>query len=105
MNDSEYSVITGPDQIPVKFIKLVANIIASPITHILNEYILRNYFPSAWKIARVSPIPKNDSPTNADHYRPISVLPALSKIYERLVLTQLLDTTEICRNKQRIKPL
>ena len=82
---------TGPDQIPVKFIKLVADIIASPITHILNEQILRNSFPTAWKTARVSPIPKNDSPTDADHYRPISVLPALSKIYERLVLTQLLE--------------
>ena len=46
---------TGPDQIPVKFIKLVADIIASPITHILNEQILRNSFPTAWKTARVSP--------------------------------------------------
>ena len=36
---------TGPDQIPVKFIKLVAEIIASPLTHILNKYVQKESFP------------------------------------------------------------
>ena len=36
-------------------------------------------------------MPKNELPTDVDYYRPISVLPVLSKIYERLVLTQLLE--------------
>ena len=42
-------------------------------------------FPAAWKIARISPIPKcAEVKTNKD-LRPISILPVLSKIYERLV--------------------
>ena len=82
---------TGPDKITVKFIKLVADIIASSLTHILNEYIQQNSFPTAWRIARVSPIPKNELLTEADHYQPILVLPVLSKIYEQPVLTQLLE--------------
>ena len=51
----------------------------------------KNSFPAAWKVAQVPPIPKNDSPSDANHYRPISVLPALSMIYEWLVPAQMLE--------------
>ena len=81
---------TGPDQIPVKYIKLAADWIASPLNHIINHYISNNSFPKAWKLARVSPIPKTDHPVESDDFRPIAILPVLSKIYERLVLKQLL---------------
>ncbi|CAB3981945.1 Hypothetical predicted protein [Paramuricea clavata] len=80
---------TGTDQIPVKYIKLAADWIASPLTHIIH-YISNNSFPKIWKLARVSPIPKTDHPVESDDFRPIAILPALSKIYERLVLKQLL---------------
>ncbi len=46
-------------------------------------------FPQIWKTARISPIPKTDSPASEKDYRPISILPVLSKIFERLVLKQL----------------
>ena len=80
----------GPDQIPAKYLKLVAEYIASPLTHIINSFISCQRFPDAWKQARVSPIPKITNPTEADHFRLISILPVLSKVYERLVLYQLL---------------
>ncbi|XP_066930768.1 uncharacterized protein [Clytia hemisphaerica] len=47
-----------------------------------------------WKIARVSPVPKIDHPTKLKDYRPISILPVLSKVYERVILTQLCDFIE-----------
>ena len=79
----------GPDSIPVKFIKAVPDHLALPLTHILNNCISNNMFPAAWKIARISPIPKcAEVKTNKD-LRPISILPVLSKIYERLVLGQM----------------
>ena len=62
---------TGCDQIPSKYLKLSANIISSPLAHILNCFINTNTFPAAWKTARVSPILKVDFPTESDHYRPI----------------------------------
>ena len=46
------------DQIPVKYLKLNANIIASPLTHILNSFISISSFSEAWRVARVLPIPK-----------------------------------------------
>ena len=72
--------------IPVKYVKLAADWIASPLGHIINHYIANNSFPKSWKLARVSPTPKTDHPVEPDAFRPIAILPALSKNYERLVL-------------------
>ena len=82
---------TGHDQIPVKFIKLVAEEIASPLTHIINCCIEKEYFPLQWKIARIFPIPKTNYPTTNNDLRGISILLALSKIYEKLVLRQMVQ--------------
>ena len=76
---------TGADQIPAKYLKLSADIIASPLSHILNSFISMSSFPEAWKVALVSPIPKVESPFESDHYRPIAILPAISKVFEKLV--------------------
>ena len=81
----------GPDGIPVKFIKIAADCLASPLTHILNNCISKQVFPSTWKTARISAIPKNSTVKSNNDLRPISILPVLSKIYERLVLCQMLD--------------
>ena len=64
---------TGPDQIPVRFLKPVAEILASPPTYIISSCI---------KASKVSQ-PKTDQ-----DYHPISILPALSKVFERLVSHQ-----------------
>ena len=78
---------TGFDTIPVKYLKLVSDYIASPITNI-NNCIKANSFPKMWKIVRISPIPKVKVPTQPSDYRPISVLPVLSKVFERIILNQ-----------------
>ena len=57
--------------------------------HIINTSIDQEIFPKQWKISRVCPIPKTDSPTSIKDYRPISVLSVLSKVYERVILNQL----------------
>ena len=47
----------GPDNIPVKFVKMVAESLTSPLTNILNNCISRQVFLRQWNIARISPIP------------------------------------------------
>ena len=61
---------TGADQIPAKHLKMAAYYIVSPLTQIINSFISNDIFPAAWRMVRVSPIPKVDSPIYADQYRP-----------------------------------
>ena len=63
--------------------------LAGPLMHIINTCIAALVFSRVWKAARVSPIPKIDQPIDKSDFRPVSILPTLSKIYERLVLSQL----------------
>ena len=65
---------TGNDNVPITLVKLVAENIASPLTYITNQCIRVFLFPTEWKCARISVIPKIDNPTTSDDYRPISKL-------------------------------
>lgn len=85
---------TGADHIPTRFVKLVAEHLADPLTTIINNCIANAYFPKLWKVARVSPVPKTDNPIANDQLRPISILPVLSKVFEKLVANQIADFAE-----------
>ena len=63
--------------------------IAPVLTHIINFSLSSNVFPSQWKNAHVIPLPKTSNPSNVTDYRPISILPVLSKVLESLVNDQL----------------
>ena len=80
---------TGHGSIPIKYLKFVADDISLPLTNIINNSIQMNVFPAQWKIGRICPIPKVRNPVQMKDYRPISVLPAMSKVYEKVVLKQL----------------
>ena len=80
---------TGLDKIPCKILKLAANIIAPSLTHIFNQSIAVSIFPTEWKLARVSPIYKKGKKDDQNNYRPISVIPVVAKIFEKLVHEQL----------------
>ena len=89
INNLKNDCSSGPDNIPVRYLKSVADHITSPLVHIINNSIDQEVFPKQWKISRVCPIPKNDISTSVQDFRPISVLSVLSKIYERVILNQL----------------
>ena len=58
------------------------------LTHIINLVIRKGIIPADWKCARVSAIYKHDSKLDLNNYRPISVLPVVSKIFEKVVFDQ-----------------
>ena len=80
---------TGLDNISCRLLKEAGPIIAFSLACIINKSIDTGLFPSKWKRAKVFPLYKHSDRTSAQNYRPISVLPAISKICERVIYDQL----------------
>lgn len=81
----------GSDGIPISFVKMLCPFILPVLCHLYNAIIQTNTFPSLWKTAIVTPIPKTSNPTQPKDFRPISVLPAVSKVLEKILLSQISD--------------
>ena len=77
---------TSTDQISMKVIKQFAHNLSIPISNLIRFSFKKGVFPDVLKIACSTPIPKIITPVYLSHFRPISVLPALSKIFERCFL-------------------
>lgn len=93
----------GSDDIPLRFIKDSLYATASYLTCIINTSIVTGIFPSSWKHAIVVPLFKSGDTNDLNNYRPISLLPILSKILEKVVagqLTQFLETNKLLSNTQ-----
>ena len=79
----------GLDRIPARLLKDSADIVAKPVAFIINTSLRTAQVPSDWKSARVIPLFKKGKADEMDNYRPISILPVLSKVLERAVHIQL----------------
>ena len=97
------SKATGLDSISAKVLRVTAPYITKIVTKICNHSIEHDTFPQAWKIARVSPLHKRDSVHELSNYRPISILPVLSKILEKHVSNafyEFLTVNDLLSHKQ-----
>ena len=65
--------------------------ISSPLSRLVNSCLEVGHFPDFLKVAKVRPIFKDGDPTQFGNYRPISVLPVISKIFERVIQERLLS--------------
>lgn len=79
----------GQDEITIQMLKLTLPISLPTITAIINKSLKTSVFPTCWKTAIVCPIAKIPKPCSFKDLRPISIIPALSKVLEKVVYTQL----------------
>ena len=79
----------GINNFDVRLLKLAAPVICEPLAYICNLSLHTSCFPNDWKLAKVTPIHKDGDKYDVNNYRPISVLPVLSKIIEHAVHDQL----------------
>ena len=91
VNSFRNGVATGYDNLSVSAIKESVDLIACPLTHIVNLSISSGIFPDPLKITRVVPVFKSGDRRSLSNYRPISVLPIFSKVLERVVYNRLLS--------------
>ena len=92
------SKAAGLDNLAGKFLRDGASVLVTPVTEICNLSIRLSAFPDKCKIAKLKPLFKKGSKTEAKNYRPISLLPLISKIVERVIYDQtqsFLDKNEI----------
>ena len=80
----------GWDDLRPRIMKLIQSCIKRPLAHICNRSFMTGIFPSELKIADVVPIFKSGDDMVFSNYRPVSVLPVLSKILERLMYNRLI---------------
>ena len=80
---------TGLDKIPSRLLKVAAEVVAPSLTQIFNKSISMGVFPTEWKLAKVTPIFKKGAKSDLNNYRPISVLPIVSKVFEKIIYDQL----------------
>jgi len=81
----------GIDQIPPFLLKKCTDIIAGPLTNIINKSISDSEFPSMAKIAAILPVHKKEERSDKKNYRPLSILSTLSKVFGKLLNSQIID--------------
>lgn len=92
------SKAVGSDNISIDMINSVSFYAIEAITHLVNVSLQTGVFPENWKLSVVRPLPKVIKPVTVEQLRPISILTAMSKVLEKIVIRQIMthvDSTDI----------
>uniref|UniRef100_A0A1B6HQM4 Reverse transcriptase domain-containing protein n=3 Tax=Proconiini TaxID=565685 RepID=A0A1B6HQM4_9HEMI len=80
---------SGIDDVSSKLLKFCIGEVFLPITDIINKSLSQGIFPSKLKISKVYPLHKQGSKKELQNFRPISLIPTISKIIEKIILTRI----------------
>ena len=88
LKDINISKASGIDNLTGRFLKDGAEILCKPISQICNLSVHLAIYPKSFKVAKLKPLFKKGSALEPQNYRPISLLPLISKVLEKIVLEQ-----------------
>lgn len=83
--------VASPDGVPMMFYMNLAESLALPLTILFNKSLGECVFPDRWKLGFLSPIFKDGDKQDVTNYRAVSILCAVSKIFERLMFNVLFE--------------
>ena len=82
----------GDDGITIQMIRVTLPVIGPELLHVINASITSGIVPISWKTADVIPLHKSGCKLNPNNYRPVSILPTVEKITERIICEQLMTS-------------
>ena len=88
MNNLNPRKAVGCDNISQRSLGLSSPVISEPLTCLINYFISNRQWATIWKSSNIVPVFKKESGTDKTCYRPVSVLTALSKLYEKVIFDQ-----------------
>ena len=89
LNNIKQKLSCGHDGISSRLLKASTNVICKPLTLIINQTLISGIFPDTLKIAKIIPLFKKGDRTLLENHRPISILPAISNKFERIMFNQI----------------
>ena len=108
INGLDINKAHGPDNISVNMIKLCGQHLYIPLKVIFENILKTGIFPDQWKEANVTPVHKKNDKQLISNYRPISLLPILAKVFERIIFKNvfkcLLSNNLITKNQSGFRP-
>ena len=81
----------GHDKIGIRMLKICGNSLCRPLELIFNDCLANGIFPSDWKKGNIVPVHTKNDKQRLNNYRPISLLPIRSKIFERLIFNEMFE--------------
>ena len=91
INNLKNKKSSGKDELSNKLLKSIQHIISKPLSVIINQSLVTGIYPEALKISKVKPLYKKGDKKDVCNYRPISLLPTISKVFERVLYVQIYE--------------
>ena len=91
LKKSKRKKAAGYDDLPLGLLNDSATVTSAPLTHIINLLFRSGVFPSDSKIVKIWPLYKNGATVQFGNYRPISILPVISKVPDKIIRNRLVD--------------
>ena len=90
----DMSKVHGFDDVSIRMVKLCGDSLLEPISIIFWNYINSGIFPDSWKKSNIVPIQKKNDKQLINNYRPVSLLPIYSKMFERIIFNSIFQFIE-----------
>ena len=88
----------GCDNVSIHMIQLCGKSIKKPLKYLFQSSLRADIFPEDWKKANIIPVHKKERKNCLKNYRPISLLPIFSKIFEKLIFNAIFTFTLDCQS-------